>query len=188
MGSAAEPITALDLTGARLVACHDGGTVQRVPPLPAGGVARCTVCGAVVRERSLTGNPGALAWASAALILFAVAQSLPLLAMEIEGRGQSARIVNGVLALWDRGMWPLALVVLIAAILAPLARILLMLAVLVPVERGRAPGRPRRCSPATAARGCGGCGCRCRTVSPAAAAGPRCTSASLRACSGPGRW
>lgn len=128
-----------DITGERLVACHECGTVQRVPPLPAGGIARCRTCGASVRERSLSGNPGALAWASAAPILFAAAQSLPLLAMEIEGRGQSARIVDGVLALWDQGMWPLALVVLIAAIVAPLARILLLLAVLAPVERGRAP-------------------------------------------------
>jgi paraquat-inducible protein A len=135
----AKPIAATDVTDERVIVCHDCGAVQRVPPLRPGGVARCVVCAASLRERSYTGNPGALAWALAALILFTVAQSLPLLSLEIEGRGQSARIVDGVLALWDQGMWPLALVVLVAAILAPLARILLLLAVLVPVQSGRAP-------------------------------------------------
>ena len=59
--------------------------------------------------------------------------------MSIGGQANASTILDSAKALYDDGMWPLALAVGLAGIVLPLAKILGMLAILVPLQLGRRP-------------------------------------------------
>ncbi len=77
--------------------------------------------------------------AATAVLLFAVAQSYPLIGMELRGLSQSARIESGVVGLIDRGFSPLAVLVLLVSFAAPLLRIAANTYVLASISVGRRP-------------------------------------------------
>ncbi len=106
------------------MACHDCGRIHSLPALREAGAVVCTRCGAVLRRYRPEGISRALALNLAALLLFAVANALPLMTMTLAGREQSATLAEGVLGLYREGMWQLAGLVLLVAIVFPLARIL----------------------------------------------------------------
>lgn len=60
-----------------------------------------------------------LALALAALILFVPANVFPTLTMIVLGSAETDTVFDGVLALWQAGMWPLALIVMCASIVIP---------------------------------------------------------------------
>jgi paraquat-inducible protein A len=64
-----------------------------------------------------------LALSLAALILFVPANLLPTLTIAVLGSTQADTVFDGVLSLWQAGMWPLALIVLCASIVIPFAKI-----------------------------------------------------------------
>lgn len=107
-----------------LMACHDCGRIHSLADMRETGTAVCTRCGAVLRRYRPDGISRALALNLAALLLFAVANALPLMTMTLAGREQAATLIEGVLSLYREGMWQLAGLVLLVAILFPLARIL----------------------------------------------------------------
>jgi paraquat-inducible protein A len=74
--------------------------------------------------------------AATAVLLFVVAQSDPLIGMELRGLSQSARIESGVVGLIDRGFAPLAVLVLLASFAAPLFRIAANTCVLASISMG----------------------------------------------------
>src|SRR5918996_5446973 len=128
---------------AQIIACHDCGLVHHLRPLPEGGAASCTRCGAVLYRRKANGIDRTLMLTLAALILFAVANSFPFLTFELEGRATTSTLITGVIQLYEDGMWPLAALVLGVTIVVPLAKLLATLYVLVPVRFNRlAPGTP----------------------------------------------
>jgi paraquat-inducible protein A len=122
---------------AEVIACHDCGLLHHVRPLPVGGAARCTRCGAVLYRRKPDSIERALVLTLAALILFAVANSFPFLTFELEGRATTSTLITGVIQLYQDGMWPLAALVLGATILVPLAKLLATVYVLLPLRLGR---------------------------------------------------
>jgi paraquat-inducible protein A len=77
--------------------------------------------------------------AATAALLFAAAQSYPLIGMELRGLSQSARIESGVVGLIDRGFAPLAVLVLLVSFAAPLFRIAATIYVLASIGMGRRP-------------------------------------------------
>jgi paraquat-inducible protein A len=79
----------------------------------------------------------ALPLATTALILFALAQSFPLFGIEIQGQSRTAEIVSGAFSLFERGLSPLAGLVLVVGIVAPLLRIMATLYVLTSLHIGR---------------------------------------------------
>ena len=103
-----------------LSACHDCGLVHSVPESASGGTVICIRCGAVLRRYRFDGISRAFALNLAALLLFGVANALPLMTMKLAGREQAATLFEGVLGLYRAGMWELALLVLLVAIVFPL--------------------------------------------------------------------
>ena len=106
-----------------LVACHDCDEVHRVPELPDGGTAVCTRCGGVMFRHRASSIEHALALNVAALALFGVANLFPLMTMRLGGHAVATTLPKGVTALHDSGMWALAGLVFLAAILVPLLKL-----------------------------------------------------------------
>jgi paraquat-inducible protein A len=126
-------------TAGEVIACHECGTVHRLPAMPNDTVARCIACDAKIYIRFEGTIERTLALYLAALALFLVANAFPIMSMAIAGQSNASTILDSAKALYDDGMWPLALAVGLAGCVIPLAKILGMLAVLIPLQLGRQP-------------------------------------------------
>ena len=103
----------------KLASCHECDALQRIPPLPPGGVARCGCCGARLAGNPKGGLDTPLALTISALMLFVIANSYPFLTMEVQGRAQSMTLSGASLAFLDHGQPGLALVVWFTSVLGP---------------------------------------------------------------------
>jgi paraquat-inducible protein A len=121
------------------IACPDCDLLQRIPPLPPGGKARCARCGeTLVNQRAdPLGRPLALTVAAAlALIL---ANTTPLMGLSVVGRESSTTIIGGAYEMWLQGSEITAVIVAFCAVIAPAGHVLFMLVVLLAVRRPPAP-------------------------------------------------
>lgn len=123
----------------RLRECPICGLFQSMPTLKRRGAACCARCGSLLRQDRTDPAGRALALATAGLLLFVLAVSLPFLRLDL-GAGQETNLTTGPVALENQGMWELALVVLGTTMLAPLAKMLAMVWVLVGLRLRQPPG------------------------------------------------
>src|SRR5262245_57297937 len=105
--------------------------VQRLPPLAADEVARCAHCGVTLVDEQRDGRRNARAWhaAVAALVLYPVAVTQPILRIERLGHAHESSVWAGSLGLVAEGKLALGSLVFLCSIVIPLAK-LLALAVL----------------------------------------------------------
>ncbi len=98
--------------------CPDCDRLQRVPRGNAGGAPCCVRCGARLpfAEPNLARDA---ALAVTVLVLLAIANGFPLLALDIGGRQEQATVFDGVVRLWDARRYELALVVAMVAVVIP---------------------------------------------------------------------
>ena len=122
---------------AEIMACHDCGLLHHLPALGRRGESKCTRCGAVLWRFKRDSIDRALMLTLSALILFVIANSFPFLTFKLEGRETTSTLTTGAIMLYEDGMWPLAVVVLVATVLAPLAMLLASTYVLLPLRLGR---------------------------------------------------
>lgn len=129
---------------APLLACHECGLLQRLPPIGPRGRALCRCCGNTLRHRHVNSLARVVHLNLGALILFVLANAFPFLIFAFEGRQQVSVLASGVTRLWADGMVPLAIVVLAASILFPAVKLLASLYALAPLHWGfRLPGDVR---------------------------------------------
>jgi len=122
-----------------LIACHECDLIHRVKPLPKKGVASCIRCGAVLYRHKPDSLERTLALSLAGLVLLAVANAFPFLAMKMGSQVHHTTLITGIKELYIQGMQPLAILVFFTTILAPLAQLLGMLYVLLPLRHHRVP-------------------------------------------------
>lgn len=127
--------------GEELVACHDCDLVHRIPVGVEGRSGRCVRCGGVLFNNKRNSIERTLALAIAGVALFLVANALPFLSFDMQGRVTQTTLLSGVGELWAQGMGSLAGLVLVTAVLAPALQLGLLLYVLVPLHWGFAPWR-----------------------------------------------
>jgi paraquat-inducible protein A len=127
------------MPAAPIVACKECDLLQRVPPLPVGGKARCPRCGFTLAARPTDPIDRPLALAVTAAIVLVVANLAPLMDLSAVGRQASTTIAGGVYEMWIRGEPVTAVIVAFCAIIAPACYILFMLAVLLAARRPPAP-------------------------------------------------
>ncbi len=115
---------------ASLKACHCCGLIQRVPRLPRGARARCVRCRTVVFDPKSRARheSRALAAASAALVLYPLAITLPILRMEKLGLASESSIWEGSLGLLRHGEFFVGTVVFLCSIVLPLLKLLAIVA------------------------------------------------------------
>ncbi|WGF86592.1 paraquat-inducible protein A [Marinivivus vitaminiproducens] len=122
-----------------LATCHDCDLVQQVSHCPVGGIARCARCDAKIYTPRHNGIENSLMLTLAALCMFVVAVSFPIMSMTIEGQTQEASLWSAVVGMEEAGMPELAILVFLTAIGIPFLKLAAMIYVLVPVRSGRRP-------------------------------------------------
>ncbi len=113
--------------------------MQRLPTLAPGASARCSRCDAELwrpREDSLHRT---LALTLAAVALYAMANSFPMLGLSAVGHQASTTVLGGAQRLWTDGRVVVAGLVLFTAVLAPGLQIGMLLAILLGARRARVP-------------------------------------------------
>lgn len=130
------------LSPAALCSCPECGLLQRRVALGRGQAAHCRRC-----DGELYGVPAGnldrpLALASAALILFALANWFPVLGMDVKGRHAEATLLEAALQLRTEGMSLIAGLVLFTTVVIPAMELSGVLYVLAPLKLGwRLPGQ-----------------------------------------------
>jgi paraquat-inducible protein A len=122
-----------------LVACPHCDLVQRLPALSPGASARCPRCDRELWRRREDTLNRSLALATAAAVLYIVANSVPMLGLSIVGRGASTTVMGGVEFLWQDGQVLVAALVMLTAVVAPALQITFMLAIVLGAHRKRVP-------------------------------------------------
>src|SRR5438093_12663946 len=91
------------LADTSLVACPHCDLLQRLPDLAPGASARCPRCDEELWRRREDSLNRTLALALAALVLFAIANSVPMLSLEAVGHQASTTVFGGARPLWIDG-------------------------------------------------------------------------------------
>jgi paraquat-inducible protein A len=128
----------LPLADASFVACPHCDLLQRIPEVAPGATACCPRCDKVLWRRREDSLNRTLALALAALVLFVIANTVPMLGLRAVGREAFTTVAGGALQLWHDGQQVVAVLVLFAAVIAPALQIGFML-LIVTGARGRQP-------------------------------------------------
>lgn len=121
--------------------CEGCDAVFQKPVLGPGEVARCSRCGTVLERHTGNAQRHILPMALAALLMFAVANLFPIIAITLGGQYSETTLGGAVLALGNEGMAEVALLVLATTLLFPFVQLLILLYLLLPLQRRRrAPG------------------------------------------------
>lgn len=115
-----------------LIACHECDRLHRIGPLPTGGTARCSRCGAVLHRNKKNSVARSLAFVTAGIILFVIANVYPFLGFRIGGQIQQSTLITGVMQLFHQDLWILSALVLLTTIIVPAFQLAGMLYVLLP--------------------------------------------------------
>jgi paraquat-inducible protein A len=77
-----------------LVACPGCDLLQRIPPLPPGGRARCPPCGEMLAARKPDSLDRTLALTIAAAIVFILANAAPLMGLSVLGPEVNTTVIG----------------------------------------------------------------------------------------------
>ena len=121
-----------------LVACPDCDLLNRLAG-PATATLLCARCGAVLRRHRPDSIDRTLALVVAALLLFALANAFPFLAMQTGGLVQETTLLSGVHELWRQDLRLLAALVFCTCVLVPAAQLIGLGTILLPLRLGRRP-------------------------------------------------
>ena len=107
-------------------ACARCGLVQSIPEMPPQGMqAACARCGLRLRAASSARrNQVTAAIALAALILYPIAMTLPMLRIEQFGHENETSIVRGIIELLAHGQIIVGIIVLFCSIIFPLGKLI----------------------------------------------------------------
>ena len=121
------------------IACHECDLLYELPTLPEGSVAKCSRCGAVLHQHKRDSLDRTLSWTIAGLILFALANAYPFLALKSEGLVHETNLITGVQQLYKQDMRSVAVLVFLTSILFPFLQLAGTLYVLLPLKFNRLP-------------------------------------------------
>jgi len=122
-----------------LLACPECDLLQRLPDLEPGASARCPRCDFELWRRRDHVRHLTLPLTLAAVILYGVANTTPMLGLSAVGREASTTVMGGAEQLWRDGREIVAALVLFTAVVAPALQITFMLSIEVGLRRRRLP-------------------------------------------------
>jgi paraquat-inducible protein A len=122
-----------------LVACHLCDLLHRETALVPGGVARCRRCGGPLYRNSGASLDRAVALTLTALVLLAIANAFPIVALEFQGQEDATTLLGAVEGLYRQGKPMVAGLVLVTTIIAPTVELAGMLYLVLPLRFGRVP-------------------------------------------------
>jgi paraquat-inducible protein A len=113
--------------------------LQRMPPLPPGGKARCARCGRTLARKSAVPRDLPLALTVAAAFAFIIANVSPLMDLSVVGRTASTTIAGAAYEMWMQDERITGALVAFCAVIAPGGYLLFMLTLLIAARRSPAP-------------------------------------------------
>ena len=122
-----------------LIACLHCDLVQRLPELEPGASARCPRCNKELWRRRADSLNRTLALTLGAVLLYIIANAVPMLGLTIVGRDASTTVIGGAMHLWDNEQKLVGVLVLFTAVIAPALEIGLMLLIVLGAMRARPP-------------------------------------------------
>jgi len=128
-----------------VTACGECDLLLKKEATPYGKKACCPRCGHVLSKSKKNSIDRSLALAIAGLVLFIPANTLPILRLEILGIESGATMLSGVAALFQKDMWILSIVVLLASVIVPLSKLLLVLYITLGLKLNRSFPRLANC-------------------------------------------
>ncbi|HLO75332.1 MAG TPA: paraquat-inducible protein A [Magnetospirillum sp.] len=123
-----------------LCACPHCDALHRQPRLRLGEKALCVRCGSVLLRRHQLTPDHVRALVVAALIVFVIANAVPIVDLRIQGLRSGTTLAGAVATLWSEGRQMMAVLVCATTQVFPLVDLLSMLALL--LAAGRREGRP----------------------------------------------
>jgi paraquat-inducible protein A len=127
------------LADAALVACPDCDLLQRIPEVPPGASVRCPRCDHELWRHKPDSFNRTFALTLAALVLYVIANAVPMLGLHAAGREAFTTVVGGAEQLWHDGQQLVSVLVLFAAVISPALQIGILLAILFGCRRERPP-------------------------------------------------
>ncbi|MQX36331.1 paraquat-inducible protein A [Roseospira navarrensis] len=124
---------------ATLAACPECDELHIRRPLRAGQRAQCRQCGATLYREPRRRSDHMLAVVTAALVVFALANTFPILVLQARGVTNEATLLGSVAALWTEGQPLAAALVFVTAWLFPLFDLLALFLILLAVRMDRRP-------------------------------------------------
>lgn len=112
---------------ADILQCHRCGLTQRSPRPNTPARVSCCRCRADLSRRKRHRPQVTLALAVAGAVLFLAANLQPILELSKMGYISTETLVGGVIAVWNQGYWPLAILILLASVLFPVMKITLLI-------------------------------------------------------------
>ncbi|HEX5127112.1 MAG TPA: paraquat-inducible protein A [Rhodocyclaceae bacterium] len=106
-----------------LIACPDCDLLQHETMLAPGEQSRCARCDTVLGRRPYGGIDRPLACTLAAVVSFAIANTYPVMALQLQGHRIEATLIFAVEKMYQQGMPAVALLVLFTSVLAPALRL-----------------------------------------------------------------
>jgi paraquat-inducible protein A len=127
------------MADARLIACHECDLLQREVPLPVKGVALCGRCGGELYRSHPHSLERTLALTAAAILLFVIANSFPIIGLKLQGQVIQTSLFNTVRTLWNEDMRSVSVLVFTTTMLMPGLQLLALTYLLLPLRNGRPP-------------------------------------------------
>lgn len=122
-----------------LIACHECDALLHKPRLSGKDTARCPRCDALLYRSSSAQLDRICALTLAALITFLIAQSFPILEMDVNGIRAQTTLFGALESMWNQGMEIVAIMVFCSTLLFPLIELAALLYVLFPLRAGYVP-------------------------------------------------
>jgi paraquat-inducible protein A len=122
-----------------LIACHECDALLQKPPLGAHSSARCPRCGALLSRSSARRFDSITALTLGALVTFLIAQTFPIVELNLNGAISQTTLMSALVALWNEDMQLVAIAVFCCTTLFPLTELLALLYVLIPIRAGFVP-------------------------------------------------
>ena len=115
-----------------LIVCEECDAVHRRPVLAHAEIARCLRCGAELERDTGSRLQRLLPLTVASLIMFVIANSFPIVQIELQGLTSDTTLFGAVMVLNGEGMSLVAMLVLSTTILFPLVQMLVLVYLLLP--------------------------------------------------------
>jgi paraquat-inducible protein A len=94
----------------------------------------CPRCHAPIHSRKVDSLSRTWALVLTAVILYVPANIYPVMTVSKLGQGEPSTILSGVMHLIHAGMWPLALIVLVASVIVPVGKLIILAYLLLSVQ------------------------------------------------------
>jgi paraquat-inducible protein A len=127
------------LADSTLVACLDCDLLQRIPEVPPGASVRCRRCDKELWRHKPDSHNRTLALTLATLVLYIIANTVPMLGLHAAGREAFTTVVGGAHQLWLDGQQVVSVLVLFAAVISPALQIAFLLLIVIGCQQERPP-------------------------------------------------